>query len=475
MRASAGLLVAGALALRVAFLLIAGPHAALTGDELAYHQIAGNVAAGRGLYQTNNPFFPGQTLYAWQPPLYPLLLGMLYAVFGSSVVLGKAFGILAGTALVYLTYDLARRAFAESTERVVAERIGLAAGWLIAAYPGLLTSAHLLLSETLFTALLVGSFDFAARALSSKEESESRRWAAAAAVFWGLATLTRGITLYFTPVFAAWFGWCVWKREGEHIGLRRPRLWRAVLAAASYGILAWALLVPYALRNWMVFGEFVPLETKGGVNLWLGNSPHTPPDAIRNVWKVGVREPMLEALPNEEVPRDRKAYALAIRYIRSEPLVFLARVPIKFADFWGFERNLVDTAETTSQGAGWRSSSKLAADLVAAAAQVFVMLAGVAGLCWAPSDRWKLLLGGFVAYFVGVHLVIFGDGRFHLPLVPLFALYAGWLLVELQRARRDGAEALDRATARVGVASLLVASLIAAWLREAWMAWRVLG
>ncbi len=100
MKGSVVALVAGALAVRVAFFLLAGPHAALTGDELAYHQIAGNVAAGRGLLQTNNPFFPGQALYAWQAPLYPLLLGALYAVLGSSAALGKAFGILVITVAV---------------------------------------------------------------------------------------------------------------------------------------------------------------------------------------------------------------------------------------------------------------------------------------------------------------------------------------------------------------------------------------
>jgi hypothetical protein len=211
------------------------------------------------------------------------------------------------------------------------------------------------------------------------------------------------------------------------------------------------------------------------VNLWLGNSPYTPNGAIRNVWKADVRAPMLNALPNDEVPRDRAAYTLAIGYIRSEPLGFLARMPIKFADFWGFERNLVDTAETTSQGAGWKSPSKVAADLLAAAVYVLVMVLGVVGLCLAPNDRWKVLLGGFLAYFVAVHLVIFGDGRFHLPLVPLFALYGGWLVLELVRDPRGRRRLLDRSDPRVVVAASLVASLLAVWLREAWMAWRVLG
>jgi len=76
---------------------------------------------------------------------------------------------------------------------------------------------------------------------------------------------------------------------------------------------------------------------------------------------------------------------------------------------------------------------------------------------------------------VAVHLVIFGDGRFHLPLVPLFALYGGWLVLELVRDPRGRRRLLDRSDPRVVVAASLVASLLAVWLREAWMAWRVLG
>src|SRR5690349_15173397 len=102
-----------ALVLRLVLLVLAGIHAPLTGDELAYQQIAENFAAGRGLFQTNNPFFPGQVLYAWQAPLYPLLIGILYQIFGVNILLAKLFGILLSTATVYVMYDLARRTFAK--------------------------------------------------------------------------------------------------------------------------------------------------------------------------------------------------------------------------------------------------------------------------------------------------------------------------------------------------------------------------
>ncbi len=468
-----------ALALRLGFLVLAGVDAPLTGDELAYQQIAENVASGRGLFQTNNPFFPGETLYAWQAPLYPLLLGFLYEVSSSSPLTGKLATLLVSTATVYVVYDLARRVFRAAYPEASARRAGLGAALWVAVYPGLLTLAHLLLSETLFIFFMVLAFDLAARALAGGEkQSRTWLWAVGAGAAWGLATLTRGITLYFTPLFALWLGWCLWRQ----VRGRSHALGAALVGGGLCAAVTLAVILPYAARNYGQFGEFVLLETKGGVNLWLGNSPYTPNEFIRNVWKVGVREPMLAALPAGELPRDRAAYALALNYIRAEPLTFGARMPVKFADFWGFERNLVDIAEATTRGQGWNSLAKIAADAVGILGYIVLALMGTAGFLFSPEEGagtpktgdWKILFGGFVAYLVLVHLVIFGDGRFHLPLILLFALYAGWLLGALLPG--GGAlweKRLDTRSRRLGLAVVALA-LAAVWAREAWAAYRVL-
>lgn len=462
-------LVAFALALRVLFLLLAGVRAPLTGDEFAYQQIAENVAAGRGLFQTNNPFFPGQLLYAWQAPLYPLLLGVLYEFIGSQVLIAKLFGILVGTATVYVVYDLARRVFREpgasSAGANNPARLALLAGFLVAIYPGFLTLAHLLLSEGLFILLLVLAFDFIARSL---EVQGGRRWAwlVSGAVAWGLSALTRGLTLYFLPLLALWLGWVLWQEGRVRACPAKGLPLRAIGSAFLFVLVCIAVIAPYTVRNYFKFHQFVLLETKGGVNLWLGNSPYTPFEFIRNVWKVGVRDPMLNGLPQDEIARDRAAYALALNYMRTEPFAVLARVPSKFADFWGYERNLVDVAEATAAGEGWNSLSKVIADLYGAVAYMFVALCGLAGLVYARTDRWRVLFGGFLLYFLAIHLVIFGDGRFHLPLIPFLAMYTAWLLVERKR--------VPYTPARTVFMALCAVVLFAVWTREAWAAWNFL-
>lgn len=481
-QALAGLIVF-ALLLRVIFLILAGVNAPLTGDEPAYQQLAEHFAAGQGLYQNNNPFFPGQVLYAWQAPLYPLALGVLYSFFGSNPLIGKLFGILVSATTVYVMYDLVMRVARSALvlnepDDISAHQIAFVAAFLVAIYPGFLTNAHLLLSETLFIFLLLLSFAWVARAL---EGSGTRvwLWAAGAGAAWGLSALTRGLTLYFTPLFATWIVWMVWRKRTADSGQQRAQSVKAIIQRAAVAGLLFVLgtvivIAPWTLRNYAQFGQVVLLETKGGVNLWLGNSPYTPYEFIRNVWKVGVREPMLDGLPQGELERDHAAYTLALNYMRGNPLAFLERIPSKFADFWGFERNLVDIADATTRGTGWNSLSKVGADALAMIVYIFVMVAGIAGLILAPDGTlpqnaraWKILLGGFVLYFMSIHLVVFGDGRFHLPVIPFLILYAAWLVVMWRR--------VPYSLSRIGLALVCIILLGTVWAREMWVALRVLG
>ena len=455
-----------ALILRLLFAVLAGVNAPLTGDEVAYQQIAVNVASGLGFWEDTNPFFPQQVLHAWQAPVYPLCLAAIYFVLGQKLLFAKLFGIVISTATVYLTYDLAARVFED-------RRAAFASGLLLALYPGFLTNAHLLLSETLFSFCVMLAFDLVARGTTGRAPlapgAFRGTWhVAAAGTIWGLATLTRGITLYFAPILALWIVWNKLRTPGSEF-----QVLRGVIPGCLFLVAMVAVIAPWTVRNYSVFHEFVLLETKGGVNFWLGNSPYTPPDFIRNVWKVGVREPILGALPSDEVQRDRAAYALGAAYVAREPATFLARMPIKFADLWGFERNLSDVAEETGPGRGWNSPPKLAADVFAGAMYVAVMIAAIFGLALGPNrvradagPPWKLLFGGFIVYFCLIHLVVFGDGRFHLPLIPVLVLYGGWFLANLRGA------AYSRTGVTLSVAAVTMFGAI--WLHQGFAAWEML-
>jgi hypothetical protein len=100
-------------------------------------------------------------------------------------------------------------------------------------------------------------------------------------------------------------------------------------------------------------------------------------------------------------------------------------------------------------------------------AYVFVVVSGAIGMWLTPPDdvRVQILLLFPVVLFVFAHSIIFGHSRYHLPLIPIFAVYAGQVIVRafsLQLARRPmliGATATVAALATIWIRQVIVVDL----------------
>ena len=102
----------------------------------------------------------------------------------------------------------------------------------------------------------------------------------------------------------------------------------------------------------------------------------------------------------------------------------------------------------------------LSASVLIALVSALVMAVGGAGL-WlaAPDRRAHALLLLPVVLIAGVHTIVFGHSRYHVPLVPILVMYAAALAV--QRGRWTAASKL----ARTG-ALLTIGLLVLIWIRE---------
>jgi hypothetical protein len=142
------------------------------------------------------------------------------------------------------------------------------------------------------------------------------------------------------------------------------------------------------------------------------------------------------------------------------PLITLRRSAIKFADFWGLEREYAAGLEH----AIFRPPAGVAVLAVAAIAVVYplMMIAAVFGLSLArPADvRIHRLLLLIVIFICAIHTLTFGHSRYHLPLVPILLLYAASAWLNRSWRRLGG----DVRTIRVPVAGVLV--LAAIWIRQ---------
>lgn len=105
----------------------------------------------------------------------------------------------------------------------------------------------------------------------------------------------------------------------------------------------------WSARNYVVMGHFIPFSTNGGINLLLGNSPRTTPNAGVNVDISAYRS---ETVGMGEYERDRYYLRSAVEWIRDNPKEFVKLYIRKFLNWFNF-RNIL---ATKSQSAFWKNA-----------------------------------------------------------------------------------------------------------------------
>ena len=212
---------------RVTYWLLVTPNYVTVSDADHYRQIAVNVADGNGFAIMFPTFQLHQT--AFRPPLYPYLLGGLFKMFGSEIVVGRILSLVLGVAAIALAMVL--------VARLANRRAAIVTGLALSFYPPIIANDTMLLTEPLSMLLMMGML----LALVP------RRWAIAAGVC-GLLVLTRTSAQFLIPVVGVWVWWQIgWRRALGFVGI------------------AVVVVSPWVIRNWVVLGS-PTLSTANGFN-----------------------------------------------------------------------------------------------------------------------------------------------------------------------------------------------------------------
>lgn len=274
-------------------------------DAADYHRLAEGLARGAGYVgETGAPT-------AWRPPGYPAFLAAVYAAFGPSVRAATLVQAALGALTVLLLAAFARM--------VAGRREGLVAGLVAAVYPGFFWLPRLLLSENLALLLLLAAL-CAAAALALRWRPW---WALALGALLGLGTLVRGPHLLFSAALLAWLA--------AHF-LRRGGGWRRALAAlALAGAGMAAVMMPWAARNYSVFGRPVLVATQDGMGLYASFWP--PQKGGRPLWGTlpGAEDPVVAeaAQAGDEVEVSRRLRQAALGRLGADPAHFFRVIPSK--------------------------------------------------------------------------------------------------------------------------------------------------
>ena len=375
-------------------------------------------------------------------PLYPFFLSICERLLGPDLEVWRLAQAGLGALTVLGTFALGRRALGEV--QGLGGALVMASAWLPVHFD----------TQLLIPALFLPLLTWALWATLGALRDASSRGGALAGLLWGLATLARPTALIMAPVLAL-------------LGLRNGSRRVALVPL----LLVWgASLVPVAIRNRVVGGEWVPLATQAGVNLWIGNNPASDGSAAivpgtRAGWWEGFHD--ARALANQEAGRSLAPAEVSAHY-RGRALAWALDEPLEFLQHLGWKVRLAFANRELGNNLepSWFA---LAHDPLLFRGWVpFALLHALAALgAWRlshrckgsntdPSAGWRTPLVVFPWVYLAGVVAFFVCARFRLPIWPALAVLAmeGLAGVALGLRQRRGGPA--------GVALLLIAGSVAA-------------
>lgn len=375
-------------------------------DEKDYHALASSIVDGRGYT------LPQLGATSIRPPLYPAFIAGVWTLTGTRSLQPIRYAqIILSVLSVLLVWRVALSLFDQ--------RVAIIAATLWAFYPSFLYANALILTEVLFSFLLLSVLWAGMLALKSPG---CLRMALVGALL-GSAALVRSV-LWPLPIILAPAAIIVLRKRSGTL--------QAVAMAAALFIGYVVVVGPWSVRNTRLQHTFTVIDTMGGLNLRMGNFENTIEDRMwdgvslkgEKAWahQMFVEHP--DARAWTEGQKDKWAQRQAIVYMSHHPVTTMRRAALKFGDFWGLEREYV---AALSKGL-YRPPTWFAILSAGAVFVVYPIVMGLAvfGLIGAARPLrsqhgflWLILL-----FVCAIHTVVFGHSRYHLPIMPICVIYA---------------------------------------------------
>jgi len=357
--------------------------------------------------------------------------------------------VLMGTATVGATMLLADRCG-------FSRRVALLAGALVALDPLLIEYTTQAMTETLFTFLvnvLLLSLCRPEHARSparvpSPDSAPSRNrvpWNdALSGLLFGLAALCRPSIWAFGLLSGVVWLVLGFRRSQTSSTTPKPAgrsfLADVVRSGIPFGLAALLILVPWVVRNFVVFSSPIVMTTHGGYTLLLGNNPTFYDEVVAGegsrwsgdsltAWQQRIARDLRrqDVAASDELARDNALNSRAVEWITNHPRRFLHACLFKLSRFW---------AVSPTAAAGIPSWLVF---LVGAYYSVLFLGA----VCGAVVHRriwlrwWVLPV--IVLSFSAVHSVYWSNTRMRSPVVPVVAIAAAAGSVTVWRSTKERA------------------------------------
>lgn len=351
------------------------------GDTQDYIQISQNFLSGKGLISSPDRI-------AFRPPLYPLFLSGVYYLFGDGYWPIRIVQSILDALTCMMVYFLGKRVLNGLTGKI--------ASVICAIYPFFIFFTGFELTETLFIFLLVVTFLF----LIKSVENLSYKYSIIAGILLGLSTLCRPIIAGFVP-FAIINLAINWKMNKKKIVINLGAVVLSFLFTIS----------PWIVRNFLRFGEFVPLTTVSGRVLWEGNNPQSSGGPCE-YWPKGIEK-------LSEIEQDRYLKDLAMQVIIDNPNRFIKLMGKKFIRFWNIIPN-------------YAGFSSFKYRIISILSDGIIIPLSIIGIILSFKIKRKMFLFYMlIMFFTIFHMIFLASIRYRAPIMSFMVIFAAYSVQQL--------------------------------------------
>jgi 4-amino-4-deoxy-L-arabinose transferase-like glycosyltransferase len=399
-------LFVSALALRLLWVLWVDRDGFVLNDALLYHSNAVAINEGLGFRPPQ-----GGPSAQW-PPAYSTVLAGIYWVFGINPLYGELFNAIVGAITVVLLMLL--------IEKVVDRTTAIVGGLMLAVLPGPILWTDVLVTETLYTAMLVLFL------LALAHATPSWPWIAVIGVLIGLGGLVRGeaLTWGVLPIVLFW-------RE-----LTRLELAKRIGGAALVAIV---VLLPWTIRNALVMDAFVPIATNASATLWSGhneNATGAQTYPTEEYYQQFDQEPPLRELQSATALRND-----AIEYMFTHPLREAQLIPLKLIHLNRGDSFALDWVNDAPRVPPISPINVERIGVVADAGYFGLLTLFLVGAAVLGRSFWRARMGRVFAasLFTALFLygfLYYGNYRYRLPYEPIMVIVAATFLTRVFGRRR---------------------------------------
>ena len=300
----------------------------------------------------------------------------------------------------------------------------LLAALLAAIYAYFVLYGAMVQTEALFIVTLVWSLERALAVEQSLRRGETPRWTEwlGLGVSLGLASLFRQSILPWVVVLFLWLLWRALQAaraavpgSGFPAFLRFPPFPSAFLRLFLAGLVMLAFIVPFTLRNFNVYGDFLLLNSNAGYAMY--SAQHPLHGTSFQEYAAAPLPTDLNPVPQNEAQWDQALMARGLRFIADEPGRYLLLSLSRVADYFEFW-------PTRDSGLVFNLGRLLSFTL-------FLPFMGY-GL-WLSRGDWRRysLLYLFIGFYSLLHIMTWAMTRYRLPVDAVLLLFAALGIAEL--------------------------------------------